>query len=292
MHWREHPLNPYDGTPCVLAASVVSDEDDEVRVIAEHNQASDEFLSALSRLSPYYEKTPAPLAFTRTNVWTEDARPRSVASRLPKDLGHSGEYTSIQVSQHNGLIPHQDASNMGPSFIIATGNYSRGRLWLQDDDGDQPPPCLEESLPHVQALKGKFVDVREKLCVFDGKGFTALGNKRWKNYGNWDTRVMIFIYHEHGQEPLERAVKLVMNAAQGGNTAVGGPAACSGSFPVQGSSGQVATHLSTFPSTVHSKKRARKTPGLRSGKTMLDKVIFPEQKHSFVWNVLSHLNNM
>eukprot|EP00971_Amphidinium_carterae_P105424 2087601-Amphidinium_carterae.2 len=241
------------------------DDDDDVHITSEHDRSSDEFPHTLSELSHYYEKSLAPLAYTRPNVWTEDTRPRSVclgactirgsgvtsytwrhvqvsewlhrvASKLPNDLGHSGEYTSIQVWQHNGLIPHQDANNLGSSFIIATGNYSGGRLWLQDDDGDQPPPCSEESPPHVRALKGKFVDIQEKFCVFDGTKYHAvepskghrvsftfftpqrvhrLSEQAWE-----DLRELGYpccnLYNEYGQEPLERAVKLAMNAAQGG----------------------------------------------------------------------------
>eukprot|EP00971_Amphidinium_carterae_P078434 1551440-Amphidinium_carterae.1 len=77
------------------------DDDEDVHITSEHDRSSDEFSHVLSELSHYYEKTPAPLAYTRSNVWTGGTRPRSVCL---------GAYT--------------------------------------DDDGDQPPPCSEESPPH------------------------------------------------------------------------------------------------------------------------------------------------
>eukprot|EP00971_Amphidinium_carterae_P204285 4053781-Amphidinium_carterae.1 len=77
MQWREHPLDPRDGAPCVMAARIAMDDDDEVHITSEHDRSSDEFSHALSELALYYEKTPAKLAYTRSNVWTEGTRPRS-----------------------------------------------------------------------------------------------------------------------------------------------------------------------------------------------------------------------
>eukprot|EP00971_Amphidinium_carterae_P090725 1795930-Amphidinium_carterae.1 len=63
--------DPRDGAPCVMAARIEMDDDDEVHITSERDRSSDEFSHALSELSSYYEKTPAPLAYTRSNVWTE-----------------------------------------------------------------------------------------------------------------------------------------------------------------------------------------------------------------------------
>jgi hypothetical protein len=160
--------------------------------------ATSELRAALAEVLALCEHHTIPLAHTRTNIvpgpGLELAMPRSelfgaytrrgsgitnrtrkcpelvaamhrVASHL-RSPEHSGAYTSIQLNRHTGMKLHRDEQNEGLSFIIACGEYTGGRLWVEDTAGDEPPPHArtEEEL----GLRGIYHDVHEKFLVFDG----------------------------------------------------------------------------------------------------------------------------
>eukprot|EP00975_Prorocentrum_lima_P010874 2311435-Prorocentrum_lima.AAC.1 len=45
------------------------------------------------------------------------------------------EYTSVQLSVSEGMIPHCDVSNIGPSWTIAMGDFQGGLLWVESKEG-------------------------------------------------------------------------------------------------------------------------------------------------------------
>eukprot|EP00975_Prorocentrum_lima_P059410 12453799-Prorocentrum_lima.AAC.1 len=49
------------------------------------------------------------------------------------------EYTNVQVSVSEGMIPHRDASNLGPSWTISVGDYQGGLLWVESKEGRTCP---------------------------------------------------------------------------------------------------------------------------------------------------------
>eukprot|EP00975_Prorocentrum_lima_P066440 12909234-Prorocentrum_lima.AAC.1 len=50
------------------------------------------------------------------------------------------EYTSVEVSVSEGMIPHRDASS--PSWTIAMGELQGGLLWVESKQG-------RTLLPHI-----------------------------------------------------------------------------------------------------------------------------------------------
>eukprot|EP00975_Prorocentrum_lima_P051805 10849646-Prorocentrum_lima.AAC.1 len=50
------------------------------------------------------------------------------------------EYTSAQVSVSDGMIPHRDANNLGPSWSISMGDVQGGLLWVESKEGRTRPP--------------------------------------------------------------------------------------------------------------------------------------------------------
>eukprot|EP00975_Prorocentrum_lima_P023253 4891423-Prorocentrum_lima.AAC.1 len=50
------------------------------------------------------------------------------------------EYTSVQVSVSEGMNPHRDGNNMGPSWTISMGTFTGGLLWIEREKGSIAPP--------------------------------------------------------------------------------------------------------------------------------------------------------
>eukprot|EP00975_Prorocentrum_lima_P055253 11587183-Prorocentrum_lima.AAC.1 len=44
------------------------------------------------------------------------------------------EYTSVQVSVSEGMIPHRDANNLGPSWTMSMGDFQGGLLWVESKE--------------------------------------------------------------------------------------------------------------------------------------------------------------
>eukprot|EP00975_Prorocentrum_lima_P063223 12890293-Prorocentrum_lima.AAC.1 len=43
------------------------------------------------------------------------------------------EYTAVQVSVSEGMMPHCDGNNMGPSWTISMGTFIGGLLWTEHE---------------------------------------------------------------------------------------------------------------------------------------------------------------
>eukprot|EP00975_Prorocentrum_lima_P045975 9615819-Prorocentrum_lima.AAC.1 len=56
------------------------------------------------------------------------------------------EYTSVQVSVSDGMVPHRDAHNLGPSWTISTGDVQGGLLWVESKEGRTLPPYTAPGL--------------------------------------------------------------------------------------------------------------------------------------------------
>lgn len=69
-----------------------------------------------------------------------------LATQLIKEQYPEFSYTTIQVNKNVLSPPHVDKNNVGPSYIIALGNYTGGEL----------------------VIKGKKYNIRNKWKSFDG----------------------------------------------------------------------------------------------------------------------------
>ena len=49
-------------------------------------------------------------------------------------------YLSAQVNRAKRLQVHKDKNNHSTSWLIALGDFTGGRLWLEDPLGQHPPP--------------------------------------------------------------------------------------------------------------------------------------------------------
>eukprot|EP00971_Amphidinium_carterae_P169450 3357100-Amphidinium_carterae.1 len=54
------------------------------------------------------------------------------------EVANITDYTSAGVQQHSGLRPHRDRANCKPSYLLALGSYTGGRLRVAQD-GDVAP---------------------------------------------------------------------------------------------------------------------------------------------------------
>ncbi len=79
------------------------------------------------------------------------------------------EYTSVQVSVSEGMLPHRDANNLGQRWTTSLGTFEGGLLWKEDPKGTASPPFHAKGLdPQV---KGRTIETRENgiiLMELDG----------------------------------------------------------------------------------------------------------------------------
>eukprot|EP00975_Prorocentrum_lima_P038000 7993163-Prorocentrum_lima.AAC.1 len=53
---------------------------------------------------------------------------------------HGFEYTSVQVSVSEGMIPHRGANNLGHGWTTSMGNFQGGFLRFESKEGRTLPP--------------------------------------------------------------------------------------------------------------------------------------------------------
>ncbi len=136
-----------------------------------------------------------PQAFTRTNLWDEGQRPRSMllgaytrrgcgvtmatekrntvvqwlhklARARPEEM--KGPYVAININHVSKLSIHRDRFNTNKrSVIIAVGNYEGGDLWVEDPNGKWPPPTDAVQEPWQHELKRIRIDVKNRFAAFD-----------------------------------------------------------------------------------------------------------------------------
>ena len=91
---------------------------------------------------------------------------RFLKSRFPQ-----GAWASIAVlfNPHMGL--HRDIQNMigQPNHAIALGEFSGGRVWIEDDEGDST--AWLEDKKGGRELRGRWLDMHDKPVSFDARRY-------------------------------------------------------------------------------------------------------------------------
>ena len=141
-----------------------------------------------------------PKARQRTNVVTPDYVPRgrlfggyttrgegvTIASyRFPQVVsaihdiastrppGFTDEpYLSAQVNASTSLPVHKDKNNHSFTWLIAFGNFSGGRLWIESPIGTHPPPNPRNAVE--RKLRGDYHDTHNTWICFDPQLYHAL----------------------------------------------------------------------------------------------------------------------
>ena len=84
----------------------------------------------------------------------------------------SEAYLSAQVNRPKRLQAHKDKNNHSTSWLIALGDFTAGRLWLEDPLGQHPPPCVTSEWQ--KGLRGSFHNVHNAWFKFDPTKHHAL----------------------------------------------------------------------------------------------------------------------
>ena len=91
---------------------------------------------------------------------------RFLKSRFP-----GGVWTSIAVlfNPHMGL--HHDIQNMigQPNHAIALGDFTGGRVWVEDDEGDSTARLATKK--GERELRGRWIDMHDKPVSFDARRY-------------------------------------------------------------------------------------------------------------------------
>eukprot|EP00971_Amphidinium_carterae_P141601 2805533-Amphidinium_carterae.1 len=74
----------------------------------------------------------------------------------------SREYTSIQLNRVSELQVHTDRFNLNTNWVISSGKYKGGRVWIAREGGTEPPP----GLPHSH-LRGEYFSTHNQWLHFD-----------------------------------------------------------------------------------------------------------------------------
>jgi hypothetical protein len=85
------------------------------------------------------------------------------------------QYTSIQINRRDSNrrdeIAHRDTSNFGESCIIGLGEYSEGKLMLEDNHSQHEEiQCATDRLKTPnETIQCRLVDIKQRLFPFNGK---------------------------------------------------------------------------------------------------------------------------
>ena len=81
-------------------------------------------------------------------------------------------YLSAQVNTAKRLHVHKDKNKHSTSWLIALGDFTGGRLWLEDPLGQHPPPCVTSEWQ--RDLRGSFHNVHNSWFKFDPTKYHAV----------------------------------------------------------------------------------------------------------------------
>ena len=81
-------------------------------------------------------------------------------------------YLSAQVNRAKKLQVHKDKNNHSTSWLIALGEFTGGRLWLEDPLGQHPPPCVTSEWQ--KGLRGSCHNVHNTWFKFDPTKYHAV----------------------------------------------------------------------------------------------------------------------
>ena len=185
------PCQQADSLPCLQAAGLpCASTADEASERASCEPPTESEVENAKRIVLEHS---LPRAKHRTNVSTKDYVPRGrlfggfatrgegvtnatfrypevvsaihvLAATRPK--GFTAEpYLCVQLNAASSLPLHKDKNNFSRSWLLGLGDYEGGRLWVESPVGTDPPPCAVNSWQ--KALRGEFIDVRDKWTQFD-----------------------------------------------------------------------------------------------------------------------------
>ena len=81
-------------------------------------------------------------------------------------------YLSTQVNRAKKLQVHKDKNNRSTSWLIALGDFTGERLWLEDPLGQHPPPCVTSEWQ--KGLRGSFRNVHNTWFKLDPTKYHAV----------------------------------------------------------------------------------------------------------------------
>ena len=141
-----------------------------------------------------------PKARQRTNVVTQDYTPRgrlfggyttrgegvtmasyrfpevvsaihSIAATRPSGFADE-PYLSAQLNSAMSLPIHKDKNNHSMTWLIALGDFTGGRLWIESPVGTHPPPLPRNSVE--KKLRGEYLDTKHTWICFDPQLYHAV----------------------------------------------------------------------------------------------------------------------
>ena len=81
-------------------------------------------------------------------------------------------YLAAQVNRAKKLQVQKDKNNHTTSWLIALGNFTGGRLWLEDPLGQHPPPVITSKWQ--KSLRGSFHNVHNTWFKLDPTKYHAM----------------------------------------------------------------------------------------------------------------------
>ena len=81
-------------------------------------------------------------------------------------------YLSAQINRAKRLQVHKDKNNHSTSWLIALGDFTGGRLWLEDPLGQHPPPNVTSEWQ--KSLRGSYYNVHNTWFKFDPTKYHAV----------------------------------------------------------------------------------------------------------------------
>ncbi|CAE7232438.1 TY1B-NL2 [Symbiodinium natans] len=83
---------------------------------------------------------------------------------LARQLPENARWTSVQIGMNTRASPHRDTRNTGPSYLRSFGEFSGGRLWVQDSGGDV------DAVIHGVSMTGSMHSTYGHWLKLDAKG--------------------------------------------------------------------------------------------------------------------------
>ena len=81
-------------------------------------------------------------------------------------------YISAQLNSAMSLSVHKEKNNHSIAWLIALGNFTGGRLWIESPLGTHPPPLPRNSVE--KKLRGKYLNAKDTWICFDPQLYHAV----------------------------------------------------------------------------------------------------------------------
>ena len=95
----------------------------------------------------------------------------SLAATRPSGFADK-PYPSAQLNSAMSLPVHKDKNNHSMTWLIALGNFTGGRLWIESPVGTHPPPLPRNSLE--KKLRGEYLNTKDTWFCFDPQLYHAV----------------------------------------------------------------------------------------------------------------------